>query len=112
MSRYDNLWSKLKSAVLAGPGETPSELRQKLATRARALTLGEPASEVPGAEEVRQLVDRITFDATQVTSEDLAALQRAGWSDDQLFEIITATALGASEARYEVGMRALEEAIR
>jgi alkylhydroperoxidase family enzyme len=44
-----------------------------------------------------------------VTDDDLAAL-RARYSEDQIFELVVAAALGAAETRLRAGMRALEEA--
>lgn len=111
MRRYEELLARLRQAVLESRGKTPPDLRQALARRARDLALGaEARTTVPAA--LTAFVDRVALQADQISDEEVEALQAAGWSDDQLFEIITATALGASEARYEVGMRALEEAIR
>src|SRR5205814_2910761 len=41
------------------------------------------------------------------TDEDLAALQRAGTSDDALFEVTVSAALGAALGRLERGLAAL-----
>lgn len=111
MRRYQELLTRLRLAVLEGPGVTPPELREALARRAHDLALGHEAPDgVPP--ELAGFVDRVALEADRIADDEVARLQATGWSEDQLFEVITATALGASEARYEVGMRALEEAIR
>ena len=52
-------------------------------------------------------VDKVSLHAYEVTDADLGALQRAGNSDDSLFEITVAAALGAALARLERGLAAL-----
>lgn len=84
------------AAVLRGPGTTSPELRQ-------AMARGEPP------DELRALVEKIRRHAYQVTDEDLAAL-RDRYSEDQLFELIVATVLGAADDRLRAALRALEEA--
>jgi hypothetical protein len=83
-------------AVLRGPGTTAAELRQ-------AVARGEPP------EDLRPLVDKIRRHAHRVTDEDLASL-RDRYTEDQLFEVVVAAALGAAEARLHAGLRALEGA--
>jgi alkylhydroperoxidase family enzyme len=52
-------------------------------------------------------VDKVAQHAYKVTDEDVAALQAAGNSDDAVFEVTVAAALGAALARLERGMAAL-----
>jgi len=84
------------AAVLRGPGTTSTELR-------RAVAEGAPP------EELRALVDKIRLHAYRVTDEDLASL-RGRYTEDQLFEIVVAAAIGVAEGQLRAGMRALEEA--
>jgi alkylhydroperoxidase family enzyme len=94
--RLRELQEATAETVLRGPGTTPPELRQ-------AVARGEP----PG--ELAALVDKIRRHAYRVTDEDLTAL-RDRYTEDQIFELVVAAALGAAEARLRAGMRALEEA--
>jgi alkylhydroperoxidase family enzyme len=55
------------------------------------------------------LVEKIRRHAYRVTDEDVNAL-RARYSEDQLFELIVAAALGAAEHRLERALAALEDA--
>jgi alkylhydroperoxidase family enzyme len=45
--------------------------------------------------------------AYDVTDADVAALRRAGYSEDAIFEATVAAAVGAGLARFEAGVRAL-----
>jgi hypothetical protein len=94
--RFGDLKAATEAALLHGPGASPAELRQ-------ACARGEPP------EELRVLVEKIEKHAYRVTDEDLAAL-RAKYSEDQLFEIVVASAFGAADRRLRAGLRALEEA--
>jgi alkylhydroperoxidase family enzyme len=94
--RLRELQEATAQAVLRGPGTTPAELRQ-------AVARGEPP------EELAALVDKIRRHAYRVTDEDLETL-RDRYTEDQIFEVVVAAALGAAEARLHAGMRALEEA--
>lgn len=92
----DELKEATRAAVLSGPGMTSVELRQALAR-----------GEAP--EDLRELVETIRRHAYKVTDEDIAAL-RARYSEDQVFEIVVATIVGAADERLRAGLRALEEA--
>jgi len=105
--RYDAYTTRLVEAVLATSGHTPSELRRAVAARAaRAARLSAPGADgVPPV--LAGYVDRAAWHAYKVTDDDVAALQRAGHSDDALFEMTVAVALGAALARLERGLAAL-----
>jgi len=110
--RYAGFAERLVESVLAGPGHTPSQLRRAaLARAARLGGRGDPAGEgeardgVPAA--LAGYVDKVALHAYNVTDGDVAALQRAGNSDDALFEVTVAAALGAALGRLERGLAAL-----
>jgi hypothetical protein len=87
----------LEESVLRGPAVTAPGLRQRVAER-----LDVPADLVA-------LVDRIERHAYTVTDEDLAAATTR-YSEDELFEIVVAAALGSALRRLRAGLQALEEA--
>lgn len=93
--RYEAFRERLVSAVLAAPGETPGDLR-RAAIHNRAV----PAP-------LAAYVDKVARHAYRVTDADVAALQQAGHSDDTLFEITVAAAVGAALHRLDRGMAAL-----
>jgi hypothetical protein len=82
--------------VVDGPGTIDASLRQQVA-------LGQPPPELAA------LVEKIRNCAYRVTDADLDAL-RAKYSEDQLFELIIAAAVGAAEHRLSRATAALEGA--
>ena len=93
--RYENFRKRLAGSVLETPGETTTEVR--LAAMQRG-TIPAPLA---------AYVDKVARHAYKVTDADVAELQRAGYSDDALFEITVAAALGAALYRLDKGMAAL-----
>ncbi len=81
-------------ALLRGSGATPTELREALAK----------GSAPP---ELMALVEKIRNQAYTVTDRDVSAL-KGRYTEDQLFEIIIATAFGAAEERLAAARQALE----
>jgi hypothetical protein len=101
--RYDDFRQRLVDAVLKTPGQTPEALRRAVLDHAQ---------ETPGAKgnlpaPLTHYVDTVARHAYKVTDADVAALQRAGQSDDSLFEITVAAAVGAALHRLDRGMAAL-----
>lgn len=92
--RYGQFRKTLVEAVLTAPGETTPQLRRA------ALEGSAPAP-------FTDYVDKVRRHAYKVTDADVAALQRAGHSDDSLFEITVAAAVGAALHRLDRGMAAL-----
>lgn len=101
--RYDDLQKRLVDAVLNAPGDTPVTLRR---------TILEQARETPGAKgalpsSLNRYLNTVARHAYKVTDADVAALQQAGQSDNALFEITVAAAVGAALHRLDRGMAAL-----
>ena len=101
--RYDALQKRLVDAVLNAPGDTTETQRRAVLEQAR---------ETPGAKgnlspALTRYVDTVARHAYKVTDADVTALQRAGQSDDSLFEITVAAAVGAALHRLDRGMAAL-----
>ena len=121
--RYGAFTKRLVDSVLATPGHTPSELRRAVLARGRPSSplsgteRGTGGEDIPrtkresGGEDIPPAlgayVDKVARHAYEVTDEDLAALQRAGNSDDVLFEVTVSAALGAALGRLERGLSAL-----
>ena len=98
--RYDDLRKRLVHAVLTAPGETPEALRRAVLEHASGAHDGVPPA-------FTRYVEKVANHAYRVTDEDIAALRNAGQSDDSLFEITVAAAVGAALHRLERGMAAL-----
>jgi alkylhydroperoxidase family enzyme len=93
--RYEGFRKRLVDAVLNAPGETPEALRRAVLEQ----------RSIPPA--LAGYVDTVKRHAYKVTDADVAALQRSGQSDDTLFEITVAAAVGAALHRLDRGMAAL-----
>ena len=91
-----DLQAATRDAVVDGPGSTDSALRRQVAS-------GQPPSQLAA------LVQKIFDHAYRVTDDDVDAL-RSCYSEEQLFELMVAAAVGASEHRLEAALAALESA--
>ncbi|SRR6266511_797893 len=101
--RYRSFHEKLKNAVLTTPGATPESLRRAVLERGHETRSARDG--LPPA--LARYVDTVAREAYTVTDADVAALQHSGHSDDALFEITVAAAVGAALHRLDRGMAAL-----
>lgn len=88
----------LVDRVLNGDGTASPELR------ARAFS----NTDVPSP--LQALISKVATNPTQITDADFAAAKAAGFSEDQLFELVISAAVGQSDRLYEAGLAALAEA--
>ncbi len=108
MVRYQENLTTLVDTVLSGPGKTTSELRLAVEARAGALSgrqsgalSGRQGTDAGVPDELSDWVEKVALHAYRTTDEDIESLKAAGYSEDQLFELTVAAALGASRARLE-----------
>jgi hypothetical protein len=95
MYRHSEKVDALRQAVFEGDGAADRKVRE-----AAGRNEGLP-------EELRAYVDKVHKHAYKVTDEDVAALRKGGYSQDQLFDITVAAATGAALKRLHVGLAAL-----
>jgi alkylhydroperoxidase family enzyme len=88
----------LVNRILRGPGRAPADQRGRAFDNA----------ELP--EPLRLLLDKVAAKSAQVTDADFATAREAGFTDDQLFELVICAAVGQSTRQYEAGLAALAEA--
>lgn len=93
--RLSVLKEATRRAVIDGPGVLDPAVRRSVAE-------GQPPPEL------ERLVRTIRDHAYKVTDADLDAL-RSTYTEDQLFEVIVAAALGAAEHRLKAALAVLEE---
>jgi alkylhydroperoxidase family enzyme len=98
-TRYDDHVARTTHAVLDSSGVTPNALRW-------AAFHGRLA-ELPV--ELKSYVEKVAKHAYRVTDADIEALKRAGHSEDAIFEVTAAAALGAAILRLERGLIILNE---
>jgi len=123
--KYAALTQRLLDSVLGAPGDTSGEQRRAVLARAAGrssppgpLSLRERGNDLQsplsgtergsgGEDALGRYVDMVARHAYKLTDDDLAALQRAGSSEDAIFEITVSAALGAALGRLERGLAAL-----
>jgi len=111
--RYATYAAALRDGVLGPAGQTPADLRRAVVARAARLGGGADRMDAPAVPEtLAGYVDTVARHAYKVTDEDLAGLLRAGNSEDALFEVTVAAALGAALGRLERGLAALRGPLR
>jgi hypothetical protein len=98
-ARYTAEVTRTTHAVLDSAGASPTAVRWAAFHRR--------IDELPA--ELRSYVEKVAQHAYRVTDEDVAALQRAGHSEDAIFEVTAAAALGAAIMRLERGLIVLHE---
>jgi AhpD family alkylhydroperoxidase len=92
---HGDVVADLRYAVLTAPAVTSPDLRAAVATDA----------EVP--EEWRSYTRTVRDASYRVTDADIAALTAAGHSEDEIFEVTVATAVGAALHTFDAGRRAI-----
>jgi len=88
----------LVDRILDGEGQAAAE------QRARAF--GNDGLTPP----LQALIGKVATRPAQITEADFAAAQAAGYTEDQLFELVVCAAVGRSARLYEAGLAALAEA--
>lgn len=96
--RKRSIHERLVNRIVHGAGRAPAD------QRARAFD----NAELP--EPLRPLLDKVATKSAQVTNADFATAMQAGFTDDQLFELVICAAVGQSTRQYEAGLAALAEA--
>lgn len=88
----------LVDRILKGPGQASA------GERAQAFA----DADVP--EPLRPLLDKVARGSAEVSDADFSAATEAGFTDDQLFELVICAAVGASTRQYETALSALAAA--
>jgi alkylhydroperoxidase family enzyme len=91
------LYQALVDGVLNGVGRSSPELRADAFNDA----------DLPPS--LHALADKVRSRPAEITDADFAAATTTGFSEDQLFEVVIAAALGRSARLYEAGLAALAE---
>lgn len=102
VARHTEAMERVAAAILDTPGDADLELRRAV----EAFAAGRADPELP--EELRPYVEKVAKNAYKVVDADIDRLRDAGWSEDAIFELTLAAALGAARARLDAGLRAME----
>jgi alkylhydroperoxidase family enzyme len=63
-------------------------------------------------EQLRALVDKVAKHAYKVTDGDIAAAKAAGYTEDQIFELVVCAAIGQANRQYDNALAALKAATK
>jgi hypothetical protein len=92
------LHARLLARLLHGAGQAPAEQRAA-------------AFDGRGAPEpVRELLEKVATRSSEVSDGDFASGRAAGFTDDQLFELVICAAAGEANRQYTAGLAALRQA--
>ena len=104
-------YRELRSRVLEGPGVTASALRQRVCAYAQSLT-GRPNAGANFEGALATWVEKVARYAYRTLPEEVEAMKQEGKSEDEIFELTVATALGAASGRYDRALECIEEGYR
>jgi alkylhydroperoxidase family enzyme len=93
---------RVAEAILETPGDADTGLRAQVA----AYAAGREDAEVP--DELRPYLEKVAKNAYKVVDADIDRLREAGYSDDAIFELTLAAALGAAKSRLDAGLAAMD----
>jgi len=85
--------------ITAGDGKASTEHRRA-------------AFDGAGPEGAGGLIEKVTQHAYKVTDEDIAQAKAAGFSEDQIFELVICAAVGQANRQLENALAALDEATK
>ena len=92
--RHGEVFGTLRRAALDSSGELAPEVRRAIATG-------------QSPEALASYLEKVHRHAYKVVDRDVEALREAGWSEDALFEVTIAAAVGEGLRRLDVGLEAL-----
>ena len=98
--RWPQAIRNVLEAVLGPRGESAREERQAMHDYARAAA-GVDTDNFEVSAALSPYIEKLTHSPYKVIERDLDALRAAGYSEDQIFELTLAGALGAAAGRYE-----------
>lgn len=99
---YSAKTQQLIDAVQTKPGITDPDTRREIIAYACADALDEESGSMP-VPMLKPYLDKVVHHAYKVVDADVERLKRADYSEDEIFELTIAAALGASLARLERG---------
>lgn len=97
MTAFSQLHRELLARVLGSHGTAPDEVRRA-------------AFDNTGLDEpLRTLAEKVALHSYRVTDDDVAAARAAGFTEDQIFEIVVCAAVGQADRQYANALAALDQ---
>jgi len=100
MSAIKRLQKEMIIRILEGEGKASQAQRRAIFNNAE---LTKPLS---------ILIDKVVKYSYKVTDEDITAVKDAGFSEDQIFELVICAATGQATRQYNAGIVALDAATK
>ena len=97
---------RVAEAILETPGDLAPGVRRSVEEYAAALG-GRDVAAPDLPDELEPYVEKVARHAYKVVDADIDRLREAGYSEDAIFELTLAAALGAARARLERGLAAM-----
>lgn len=109
--RRETSWRRFVEHVQTAPGRLPVSVRQevfRLAGGHAPVTRNETEpAEVPA--DLASFVSDVADRSYGVTDGQIAELRDAGYSEDQIFEVVVVAAVGAASVHLDAAHRAMED---
>jgi alkylhydroperoxidase family enzyme len=99
MANISHHRNALVARVLDGDGKSSSQQRRD-------------AFAGTGPDSACALIEKVTKHAYKVTDEDIAAAKAAGFTEDQIFELVVCAAVGQANRQLDGALAALTEATK
>ena len=105
----DRAAAAVAEAVLGKEGRVDTLRRLAAMTHGAAAAGGDPEAEALGdLDAAAPLADKVARHAYRIDQDDIDRARAAGWSDDDLFELILSAAVGAGMGRRSIGRAAVD----
>ena len=101
-------YRKLRSRLLEGPGVTARELRQRVCAYAESLTEN-PEADNPLDGPLAKWVEKVARYAYKTLPDEVEAMKQNGKSENEIYELTVAAAIGAASGRYERALASIEK---
>jgi hypothetical protein len=109
LERYSMQVKQLLKAVLSSPGVIDPALREAIECFSAGLSDSTDVITREILPIVHMYLEKVTRHAYRVIEDDMERFQKAGYSEEAIFEITVSAALGAGMGRLELGLAALQE---
>jgi hypothetical protein len=98
-ARWEDSWDRFVEHLQESPGRLTVERRRALFDQGRAAGVDDS--------ELGDFCTLVAERSYRVTADDVEALERSGYSEDQIFEAIVLAAVGAAQRRLDAARAAI-----
>ena len=106
--KFSEGYRKLRSQLLEGPAVTALEMRRNVSAYAESLA-EKPEADNPFEGPLAKWVEKVARYAYKTLPGEVEAMKQNGQSEDEIFELTIAAAIGAASGRYERALLSIEK---